>query len=116
MNLRASIMLNDNKVVVDEVECGEEHIKARFKHAVKASDVSPVAVPFIRVVYASVRSGYVQMRDIKKTMKALDLSSGLEKIGVHESSRPWLLRRSLLIAGTASAANNPYSSVQSILM
>lgn len=88
MNLWASVMLNDNKAVVDQVECVEEHIKARFKHAVKASDVLPVAVSFIAVVYASVRSGHVQMRDIKKTMQVVDLSSGLEKIGVCESSRP----------------------------
>ena len=72
VNLRASVTSNDNKAVVDEVERGEDHIKAKFEDAMKDKDVSPATMTLITDVYTSVRSGHDQMRDIKKSMHAAD--------------------------------------------
>jgi uncharacterized protein (TIGR02284 family) len=65
VNLRASLTSNDNKAVVDEVERGEDHIKAKFEDAMKDKDVSPDTKAVITDVYTSVRNGHDQMRDIK---------------------------------------------------
>lgn len=70
LSLRASIASNDNTAVVDEVERGEDHIKAKFEDAMKDKEVSPGIMSAIAEVYASVRSGHDQMRDIKKLMHA----------------------------------------------
>ncbi|MDQ6646789.1 MAG: PA2169 family four-helix-bundle protein [Pseudomonadota bacterium] len=72
VNLRASVTSSDNKAVVDEVERGEDHIKAKFESAMKDTDVSPATLSLITDVYSSVRSGHDQMRDIKKSMHAAD--------------------------------------------
>lgn len=66
VNLRTSLTSNDNKAVVDEVERGEDHIKSKFEDAMKDRDVSPDTMSVITEVYASVRNGHDQMRDIKK--------------------------------------------------
>ena len=66
VNLRTSLTSNDNKAVVDEVERGEDHIKSKFEDAMKDKDVSPDTMSVITEVYASVRNGHDQMRDIKK--------------------------------------------------
>jgi uncharacterized protein (TIGR02284 family) len=66
VNLRTSLTANDNKAVVDEVERGEDHIKAKFEDAMKDKDVSPDTKAVISDVYVSVRNGHDQMRDIKK--------------------------------------------------
>lgn len=66
VNLRTSLTSNDNKAVVDEVERGEDHIKAKFEDAMKDKDVSADTKAVITDVYVSVRNGHDQMRDIKK--------------------------------------------------
>jgi uncharacterized protein (TIGR02284 family) len=66
VNLRTSLTSNDNKAVVDEVERGEDHIKSKFEDAMKDKDVSPDTMSVITDVYASVRNGHDQMRDIKQ--------------------------------------------------
>jgi uncharacterized protein (TIGR02284 family) len=72
VNLRASATSNDNKAVVDEVERGEDHIKAEFEDALKDSDVSPTMMSLIVETGTSVRSGHDQMCDIGKAMHASD--------------------------------------------
>ena len=72
VNLRASVTSQDSKAVVDEVERGEDHIKAKFEDAMKDTDVSPATMSLITDVYTSVRSGHDQMRDLKKSMHAAD--------------------------------------------
>lgn len=66
VNLRTSLTSNDNKAVVEEVERGEDHIKSKFEDAMKDQDVSSDTRAVITDVYASVRNGHDQMRDIKK--------------------------------------------------
>lgn len=69
VNLRASLTSKDNKAVVEEVERGEDHIKAKFEDAMKDTDVSPATMSVISVAYQSVRSGHDQMRDIKQAFQ-----------------------------------------------
>ena len=70
VNLRASLTSNNNAAVVDEVERGEDHIKAKFEDAMKDTEVSPGTMSAIAEAYTSVRSGHDQMRDLKKAMHA----------------------------------------------
>lgn len=70
VNLRASLTSNNNSAVVDEVERGEDHIKAKFEDAMNDKEVSPAIMSAITEAYISVRSGHDQMRDIKKAMHA----------------------------------------------
>jgi uncharacterized protein (TIGR02284 family) len=70
INLRISITTNNHQAVVDEVERGEDHIRARFEHAMKDIDVSPSTMSLITDVYTSVRSGCDQMREISKSIHA----------------------------------------------
>jgi len=72
VNLRTSLTSADNKAVVDEVERGEDHIKAKFEDAMKDKDVSPSTASVIADVYTSVRNGNDQMRDIKKAFHAAE--------------------------------------------
>lgn len=65
-NLRTSLTSNDNKAVVEEVERGEDHIKAKFENAMQDTDLSPETKAMINDVYTSVRSGHDQMRDMKR--------------------------------------------------
>ena len=65
-NLRTSLTSNDNKAVVEEVERGEDHIKAKFEDAMKDTDLSAHTKGIIADVYTSVRSGHDQMRDMKR--------------------------------------------------
>lgn len=70
VNLRTSLTSADNKAVVQEVERGEDHIKAKFEDAMKDEKLSPQTMSVIADVYTSVRSGHDQMRDIKQAFEA----------------------------------------------
>lgn len=70
VNLRSHLSAHDNTAVVDEVERGEDHIKAKFEDALKDKEVSAEAMTAITEVYRSVRSGHDQMRDLKQTLHA----------------------------------------------
>jgi uncharacterized protein (TIGR02284 family) len=64
VNLRSKLSSGDT-AVVDEVERGEDHIKAKFEDALKDAELSPQTRAVIQEAYASVRAGHDQMRDIK---------------------------------------------------
>ena len=51
--------------VVDEVERGEDHIKAKFDDAMKDGDISPATRAVICQVAGSVRAGHEAMRALK---------------------------------------------------
>jgi uncharacterized protein (TIGR02284 family) len=67
VNLRKSLSSGDN-TIVDEVERGEDRIKAKFEHALKDNEVSPPTRAVIMEAYVSVKSGHDQMRDLKHTL------------------------------------------------
>ena len=64
VNLRSKMSSGDT-AVVDEVERGEDHIKAKYEHALKDTELSPRTRAVIEEAYGSVKAGHDQMRDIK---------------------------------------------------
>lgn len=67
VNLRNSLQSGDT-AVVDEVERGEDHIKAKFEDALKDDDLSPPTRSVIMQAYVSVKTGHDQMRDLKHAL------------------------------------------------
>jgi len=65
-------LLRDEQAVVNSVENGEDHIKAKFERALEDSDVSATTKETIRRAYDSVKSGHDQMRDLKHAMERTD--------------------------------------------
>lgn len=63
-------LLRDEQAVVNSVENGEDHIKAKFERALEDSDVSATTKEAIRRAYASVKDGHDQMRDLKHSLEA----------------------------------------------
>eukprot|EP01035_Chromulina_nebulosa_P031547 gene31547-42060_t len=60
----------DDKAIVNEVERGEDHIKAKFESALKDNDLSGTTRAAIETAYGSVRAGHDEMRDLKHTLEA----------------------------------------------
>jgi uncharacterized protein (TIGR02284 family) len=67
VNLRKSLSSGDT-AVVDEVERGEDHIKAKFEDALKDDALSPPTRSVIMQAYVSVKTGHDQMRDLKQSL------------------------------------------------
>ena len=71
VNLRKSLGESDT-AVVDEVERGEDHIKAKFEQALKDEALSPPTRTVILQAYVSVKTGHDQMRDLKHALHHSD--------------------------------------------
>lgn len=69
VNLRHTISKGDT-AVVDEVERGEDHIKAKFEDALKDNELSVTTKHVITDAYVSVRQGHDEMRDLKQSLHA----------------------------------------------
>ncbi len=70
LNLKSAVTGSDDKAIVDEVERGEDHIKAKFEDALADNDLSPATKTAIQTAFTSVRQGHDQMRDLKHSMEA----------------------------------------------
>ncbi|WP_235512736.1 PA2169 family four-helix-bundle protein [Sphingomonas sp. Leaf17] len=70
LNLKAAVTGRDDKAIVNEVERGEDHIKAKFEKALADTDLTPATRQAIQDAYTSVKQGHDQMRDIKHSMEA----------------------------------------------
>jgi uncharacterized protein (TIGR02284 family) len=62
-------LLRDEQAVVNSVENGEDHIKAKFESALEDSKVSATTRETIRRAYATVKDGHDQMRDLKHSLE-----------------------------------------------
>lgn len=69
LNLKAMVTGNDDKAIINEVEAGEDHIKAKFEDAIADSAISPAVRSVIEECYASVKQGHDEMRDLKHSME-----------------------------------------------
>jgi len=67
-NLKDSLTKGD-EAVINEVEAGEDHIKARYEKALGDSDVEMHTHAVIEKAWISVKAGHDQMRDIKHALK-----------------------------------------------
>ncbi|MET0338084.1 MAG: PA2169 family four-helix-bundle protein [Caulobacter sp.] len=68
LNLKDAVTKGD-QAVIDEVEAGEDHIKAKYEKALGDTDVEVQTRAAIEKAWTSVKSGHDQMRDIKLSLK-----------------------------------------------
>lgn len=59
----------DDKGVIDEVERGEDHIKAKYERAMRDTDLDASTRSAIEQAYGSVRRGHDRMRDLKHSLE-----------------------------------------------
>lgn len=69
LKLRDSVTGNDESVI-DEVERGEDFIKAKYEAALEDEELSPEVRDAVAQAYASVKSGHDQARDLKQQAHA----------------------------------------------
>lgn len=69
LDLKAKVTGQDDKAIIDEVERGEDHIKAKFDDALAKEDLSPEVRAAIAKANQSVQEGHDQMRDLKHSME-----------------------------------------------
>jgi len=70
LKLKAAVAGNDPRAIINEVERGEDHIKARFETALADEELSFSVKSAIRTGYSSVRDGHDQMSDLKRAPEA----------------------------------------------
>jgi len=70
VNLKAAVTNRDDQAIVNEVERGEDHIKAKYEEALKDDNLSPDCRSLVETAYGSVKSGHDQMRDLKHNLDA----------------------------------------------
>ncbi|MES2339762.1 MAG: PA2169 family four-helix-bundle protein [Pseudomonadota bacterium] len=70
LDLKAAVTGRDDKAIVNEVERGEDHIKAKFEDAMQDGDLSPETKSAIGAAWGSVKAGHDEMRDLKHSMEA----------------------------------------------
>ncbi len=68
MNLKDALTGTDDKAVINEVERGEDYIKAKYETALKDDKLSPDCRLAIESAYRSVREGHDRVSAIKHTM------------------------------------------------
>jgi uncharacterized protein (TIGR02284 family) len=68
MDLKHAITGKDDKAIVQEVERGEDQIKAKFEDAMKDSDLTPATRAAITDAFASVREGHDKMSTLKHSL------------------------------------------------
>lgn len=70
LNLKATLTGQDDKAIINEVEAGEDHIKAKFEDAIADRNLTLAVRTVIEQAYVSVKEGHDQMRDLKHSMQA----------------------------------------------
>ena len=68
MDLKQAITGKNDKAIIQEVERGEDHIKAKFEDAMKQDDLSPATLTVITTAFASVREGHDKMSALKHSV------------------------------------------------
>jgi uncharacterized protein (TIGR02284 family) len=69
INLR-NTMAGSDQSIVDEVEAGEDQIKAKLEAALAGDELAPAIKGVVTRVYASVKTDRDQMRDLKHSLHA----------------------------------------------
>lgn len=68
LNIRDSLSKGD-KGVIEEVERGEDYIKAKYEEAIEDDEISELVRPVLSRAYDSVLHGHDQARDLKQQIK-----------------------------------------------
>lgn len=70
LDLRAAIAGRDEKVIVDEVERGEDYLKEKFEIALNSGYLSGETRAIVERAHQSVRSGHDQVSALKHELEA----------------------------------------------
>ncbi|MCW3477150.1 PA2169 family four-helix-bundle protein [Limobrevibacterium gyesilva] len=68
LNLKSSVTGSDQSVV-DEVEAGEDHVKAKFEAALDNEELSPSGKALVTRIYGSIKAGHDEMSQLKHELK-----------------------------------------------
>ena len=63
-------MAGSDQSIIDEVEAGEDRIKAKFEAALAGEELPPAVKAVVTRVFASVQADHDQMRDLKHALHA----------------------------------------------
>ena len=70
VNLKSAVIDRDDQAIVDEVERGEDHIKAKFEDALKDEKLSPATRSLVESCFGSIKSGHDEMSELKHQLDA----------------------------------------------
>lgn len=70
VGLKAAVTGQDDQAIVNEVERGEDHIKAKFETALSDQELGADARSAIGSAWQSVKAGHDEMRDLKHSLQA----------------------------------------------
>ncbi|MBA3668228.1 MAG: PA2169 family four-helix-bundle protein [Sphingomonas sp.] len=70
VNLKGAVTSRDDQAIVNEVERGEDHIKAKFESALEDRDLSSETRSAIELAFTSVKSGHDEMSNLKHQLEA----------------------------------------------
>jgi uncharacterized protein (TIGR02284 family) len=70
LDLKAAVLGRDDKAIINEVERGEDYLKAKFKAAVEDNSLSPESRAVVERAYQSVLKGHDQISQIKHGLEA----------------------------------------------
>ncbi len=69
MDLKQAVMGDSDEAVIEEVERGEDYLKAKYEAALQDSELSPVTRQVIEQAYQSVRKGHDTASALKHQME-----------------------------------------------
>ena len=69
-DLKAAITGRDEKAIINEVERGEDYIKAKFESALKDDGLSPQCRTLVETCFGSVKAGHDEMSNLKHSLEA----------------------------------------------
>ena len=69
VDLRDAISSGGDKAIIEEVERGEDYIKAKYDTALEDNQLSPETLSLIREAYQSVRAGHDRASALKHGMQ-----------------------------------------------
>lgn len=70
LNLKQAVVGSDDTAIINEVERGEDYLKAKFEAALKEDGLAGPARSAVQAAWESVRAGHDEMSRLKHTMQA----------------------------------------------
>ncbi len=68
MDLKQAFTGKDDKAIIQEVERGEDHIKAKFEGALRDTELDPSSRAVVERAFVSVKEGHDKMSALKHSM------------------------------------------------
>ncbi|MFD1950736.1 PA2169 family four-helix-bundle protein [Sphingomonas arantia] len=68
MDLKQAITGKDDKAIIEEVERGEDVIKAKYEAAMQEADLSPTTLAAVKDGFVSVKEGHDKMSALKHSI------------------------------------------------